>query len=517
MTLIPEVRWRCDGDPLSDWHVLRPAPVGNPGFTEAKRYVFQKPCGDWSFHVDDEPLPDDPSKPSCWIWEPGFFAGEVTAEMVRADDKNTVLFLFDVAPDASKLGRDVFMRMVNELWQEDPLLVVGSEPATTPNGDLGDQEDPWAAFSRLRRYGPDVLRALGTVRAYPRRTLRSRRDSVPLHQVRRTDRQTAATLLRSSAIRLFAPRAEESPDLVRNYRVDIPRVEETVDSAANRTTLALILSLLRRTRVLGERLQGLVEGENVSATRTSLATRWPRRKQFLESLAVQLKIVLRLDPFMQVQRADVTAAGLTAIAADPVYSRVWSCGWLALRHGVEFDTSTERLWVSPSWEIYERWCFLRVGKLLAAGMPAWGWHRSRKPDRWVGSAGDRRGELVLQPKFPAYDCATGMMRSISSERVPDVVLKVERAGDIRFAVLDAKYRASRTNVLDAMESAHIYQDSLRIKSRRPEGSLLLVPSSAGAGWLEDPTFHEEHRVGIHALSPDSDSPLPSLIVGLFDA
>ena len=294
-------------------------------------------------------------------------------------------------------------------------------------------------------------------------------------------------------------------------------MEETVDSAANRTTLALILSLLRRTRALGERLQRLVEGENVSATRTSLATRWPQRKQFLESLAVQLKIVLRLDPFAQVQRADVTAAGLTAIAADPVYSRTWSCGWRALRHGVEFDTSTERLWVSPSWEIYERWCFLRVGKLLAAAMPAWGWHRSRKPDRWVGSAGDRRGELLLQPKFPAYDCATGTMRSISSERVPDLVLKVERAGDIRFAVLDAKYRASRTNVLDAMESAHIYQDSLRIKSRRPEGSLLLVPSSAGAGWLENPAFHEVHRVGIHALSPDSDSPLPSLIAGLLDA
>src|ERR1039458_4828361 len=238
--------------------------------------------------------------------------------MVRTDNTNSVLFLLDVAPDANKLGRDVFMRMVNELWQEDPLLVIGSEPATTPNGDLGDQEDPWAAFSRLRRYGPDVLRALGAVRAYPLRTLRSHRDSVPLHRARRADRQTIAALLRSPAVRLFAPSAEESPDSARNYRVDIPRVEETVDSAANRTTLALILSLLRRTRALGERLQRLVEGENVSATRTSLATRWPQRKQFLESLAVQLKIVLRLDPFAQVQRADVTAAGLTAIAADPV-------------------------------------------------------------------------------------------------------------------------------------------------------------------------------------------------------
>jgi hypothetical protein len=497
--------------------VLRPAPAANFGFTEANGYVFEIPCGDWTLRVDDEPLPNDPNKPSRWIWEPGFFAGEVTAEMAKAGDANSVLFLLDVAPDANKLGRDVFMQMVDELWQEDPLLVIGSEPATTPNGDLGDQENLWVAFSRLRRYGPNVLRALGAVRAYPRRTLRSHRESVALHQARRADRQTAATLLRSSAIRLFAPYSEESWYLARDYRVDVPRVEETVDSAANRTTLSLILSLLRRTRLLRERLQGLVERESVSATRTSLATRWPRRRQFLESLAAQLKTILRLDPFAQVQRPEVTAAGLTAIAADPVYSRAWSCGWHALRHGVEFETSTERLWVSPSWEIYERWCFLRIGKLLAAEMPAWGWHRSKKPDRWVGSDGDCRGELLLQPIFPAYDCTAGTMRSISSERVPDLVLKVERGGENRFAVLDAKYRASRRNVLNAMESAHIYHDSLRIKSRRPEWALLLVPSTAGAGWLESPAFHDEHRVGIHALSPDSDSPLPNLIAELLEA
>jgi hypothetical protein len=291
-------------------------------------------------------------------------------------------------------------------------------------------------------------------------------------------------------------------------------MEETVDSAANRTIVALILALLRRTRAIGERLQVLVDQEIVSETRTPLAVRWPKRKQFLENMAAQLKILLRLEPFAEIQRAEITAAGLTAIASDPMYSRAWSRGWRALRHGIELSSSTERLWISPSWEIYERWCFLRIGKLLAATTPAWGWHRLR--NRWIGSHDDHRAELLLQPRFPANDHGIGKMWSISKQRVPDLVLKVERAGDLRFAVMDAKYRASRASVLDAMESAHIYQDSLRIGSRRPEGSLLIVPAPGGAGWLENHAFLEEHRVGVHVLCPEIDAPLPGLVAGILN-
>jgi hypothetical protein len=514
MTLGTAIRWRSESNAIDDWRLLRPAPAENLGFTEAQRYVLQKPCTDCTFYVDDAPLPDHPNGPSCWIWEPRFFAGEVTAEMVTADGTNSILFLVDVAPDENKVGRESFRQMVNELWQEDPTLVIGSEPATTPSGELGSHEDPWAAFARLRQYGPDFVRALAAVRARPRRALRSRRDSVPLHQVRRVDRQTTTALLRSPAIGLFAPRANELPPLTHSSRLDVPCIEETVDSAANRTIVALILALFRRTRALGERLQVLVDREPVSETRTPLGIRWPKRRQFLENIEARLKILLRLQPFVEIQRAEITAAGLTTIASDPIYSRAWSRGWRALRAGVDFSASTERLWISPSWEIYERWCFLRVGKLLAATTPAWGWHRVQ--NRWIGSHDDRRAELLLQPRFPANHHGVGKMWSLSKERVPDLVLKVERGGDLRFVVLDAKYRASRTNVLDAMESAHIYQDSLRIGANRPAGSLLIIPASGGAGWLENRVFQEEHRVGVHVLSPEIDASLPDLVLGVLN-
>jgi hypothetical protein len=97
-----------------------------------------------------------------------------------------------------------------------------------------------------------------------------------------------------------------------------------------------------------------------------------------------------------------------------------SRGWRALRHGIELSSSTERLWITPSWEIYERWCFLRIGKLLTAATPAWGWHRFQ--NRWIGSYDGHCAELLLQPRFPANHNGTGKMWSISKERVPDLVL-----------------------------------------------------------------------------------------------
>ena len=168
--------------------------------------------------------------------------------------------------------------------------------------------------------------------------------------------------------------------------------------------------------------------------------------------------------------------------------------------------------MSPSWEIYERWCFLRVGQLLGEALPAWNWRRLKNPTRWLGSCGGVEGELRLQPTFCTRAAETATMWSISKERVPDLVLTVRQPDGIVFAVLDAKYRASRNNVLDAMESAHIYQDSLRIGSRRPEVSLLLVPSPGGADWLEQPTFHSEHLVGVHPLSPGQPATLPPMFL-----
>jgi hypothetical protein len=495
--------------------LVEPAPADNRGFVEATEYAFEKPGSGWILRVDDQPLSDLPGNPAEWLWTPQFFAGEVTAELIDPDGTST-LFLLDVAPDPRKLGRELFREMIDELWAADPTFVIGSEPATSRIGDLGPSQDAWLELSRYRRYVPEFLRAIRLVQENPRRALRARREWIALRHVRRVDRRTAAGLVRSPAAALFFARSNEAPDIPDDTALDVPVTEETLDSAANRAMLALLLALIRRGQSLLARLQELVGRQQESETRTSLHVRWPARRQLLETLTSRLKVVVRQYPFVLVKRGEIAAAGLNAIAADPAYARAWSQGWRALRHGFESGERTERLWVSPSWEIYERWCFVRLGKLLAAVMPPWQWAYSKASHRWIAESGPCRCELRLQPTFRSNLPSANGMWSISRERVPDIVLTIEDAEGVRFVVFDAKYRASRANVLEAMESAHIYQDSLRIGSRRAEVSLLLIPSAGGAEWLEDHRFQAEHRVGVHPFSPASTEP-PAIVKKLFES
>jgi hypothetical protein len=508
------VHWRDCADSSGSWRVLHPAPSGNRGFTETGRYVFESPGPGWNMTIDDEPPVLNGGGSNHWSWTPGFYAGEVTAELTGSEPCDRTLLLLDVAPDPAKVGREVFDAMLHELWREDPGFVLGAEPATVRVGELGQSQSPWLAFARLRRYCPDFLVAAGQIQARPRRALRAQRASVAPHQARRVDHHTASVLARSAASGvLLAIEGKAAPHTA--VHLNVPVTEETLDSSANRTLLALLLALLRRVRTTTEQLEELVQRERRSDTETPLGPRWPIRRQVLDGLATRLKALVRQSPFRDATRAEVSAAGLTAIAADPVYARAWSRGWRALRRGVASDTTAERFWVSPTWEIYERWCFVRLGTLLRSKAPEWSWRRLG--DGWAGAHDGRRAELRLQPKFASRSENVAGPWSVSRERVPDLVLTVISDAGTRFVVLDAKYRTSRANVLDAMASAHIYQDSLRMGARRPEATLLLVPSGGGAPWLEAAAFQDAHRVGVHAFSPGDTADCPQVVTDLLNA
>ena len=503
------VRWKDADDSPGSWLPLHPVEAQNTGFFEARRYVLSKPSENARLYIDDEPLSDDPANRDCWLWEPGFFAGEVTAELTDANGDTIATYLLDVAPDPSKLGREVFSAMLRDLWEDDPNWVIGAEPAMTDIADSGVSEDPWLAFARLRRYGHETVSALNAIAASPRRALRVNRESAPIEAVRRVDRRTACALARmpGAVSIILGVGAEGGGD--DGARLDVPKTRETLDCAANRTMLALQIALLRRTHRVCEELSRRVAHEPPSDTRTPLGARWPRRQAFLDGLSAKLGRSIRSLPWRDVARAEVSAAGLTAVAADPAYSRAWGRGWRALRLGMEQGELSERLWISPSWEIYERWCFVKIGRMLIDALPEWRWRKTRNTR--TGRRGDRCVWLELQPTFRAGPLGPDKRWSISKERIPDVLLSAEGPGCLRFLLLDAKYRSSRQNVLDAMTSAHVYRDSLRIGQQRPDGALLLVPAAYGAEHLRDPEFQRIHRVGATVFAPAADVCLPSLV------
>ena len=164
------------------------------------------------------------------------------------------------------------------------------------------------------------------------------------------------------------------------------------------------------------------------------------------------------------------------------------------------------VWTSPTWEVYERWCFVKIAKELKERYFDYHWNlqtNRRNADIVLsGQNGDREITLYFQPRFPAFD-QKGKSRfvSISQLRIPDIVLTIQNKTDNRFIVFDAKYRTSRQNVLDAMSSAHIYHDSLRWDERRPDAALLVVPTSDFIPWLKDEKFRRRESVGIIAIVP----------------
>jgi hypothetical protein len=276
--------------------------------------------------------------------------------------------------------------------------------------------------------------------------------------------------------------------------------------------LAVVRTVLHRTRICAATLESRSERQADDETRTSLRSRWPARRAFLRRLELGLRRALTRPPLDGLARVEVSPAGLNAVASDPAYARAHRMGWLCMRKGFAGEATADELWLPPTWEVYERWCWVVLRRQLeAAGFVETQAAATRlgHDAAWCGV--DRAGtlaSLLFQARFPSWSAATQSRgRSLSSELRPDLVLLLETAGRVRFDVFDAKYRTTRSNVLDAMKSAHVYHDALQLDGKRPDRVTLLVPAGGGAPWLEESSFHDDHGVGVQVLAPGSGAPV----------
>ena len=498
-------------DGLHDLDASQP----NGGFAERQKTRFLGPADrECRLLVDDEPLGRVEGSANEWSWTPGFYAGEVRAELLDADDRSLGVWLLDVSPDRGKTGREVFARMVDEILDFDPHLVIGEEPARRRLGASGDTDDPLILFERLRRRRRDLERALAAIRREPVSVLRARRRFVPLRDTRRADLRTLRSALRQPAtLAAIRPGTASRPYGPGSDPIlDVPAVERTLDSPANRCILAMLRALLLRCRELSKRLERLAQ-KPLDDTRTAVANRVGRWNQILGEMGRGFATAERRRPFSDVRRPEITAAGLNAVAAHPLYARFWRIGWKALRRGVYRMDPEDRLPLSPTWEIYERWCFVALERKLREWLPNYDWTNTGLNDsdrrRLTGSADGHRITLHLQRTFPKTKGEQAPESwSISGRFRPDLVLTSQSAdGPSRFVVLDAKYRAAESAILSGMtESVHPYADALHWGYRRPERTLLLVPNATQAEWLTRTDYVDRHRVGVVALRPDIELP-----------
>lgn len=506
----------------------------NGGFSERGETVFiafaPKDRGLRLF-VDDERLEAGETADGavCWKWAPGFFAGEVRARLADANGKTLETYRLDVGPDPAKLGTEVFRRMVEDIREFDAALLLGEEPAKIQMGAIGPTDNPLVLFERLRSRREALDAAIAAVRRDPATVLRPRRRFVPLREVRRADLRTLRVALRNPTA-LETLRAARKPGadstigrtdagLSAEPIFDTPAVERTVDSPANRAALLMLRALIRRTAELPKRLEEHAADQQEPHTRTALAARLPERKALLKEMKHAFRVAEQRPPFSQVTRAEVTAAGLNAVSAHPIYSRFWQTAWAALRPGVYGLDRTDLLPLAPTWEIYERWCFVALAKRLREWLPEWDWtlrgHEGSDRRSAVGRSADGVAlTLRLQSTFRNTRGVPGENGwAVSKERRPDLLLTRNRGGPVTdFVLLDSKYTAK--NLLNEIgDTAHAYQDGLRWgrKGRRPAATLIVAPTTEGlksddAPWLADESYICEHRVGAVAMRPDCGPP-----------
>jgi hypothetical protein len=174
-----------------------------------------------------------------------------------------------------------------------------------------------------------------------------------------------------------------------------------------------------------------------------------------------------------------------------------------LATGVDGDDAADMLHMNHSWGIYETWCFLEVVRCVQDIVGAT--PRQTKPSAvsadmtfMVKMPDGGSLEVLFQANFPSSSEASPGGRlgwSISRMRIPDIVLVAKSSKGFRTLILDAKWRSGRENVLDAMQSAHVYHDSLRLAGAAPTPCLLLLPGITVVPHLEQPDFIAEHGVG----------------------
>lgn len=471
------------------------------GLTEDTEYLFYFSGGTLSVaFIDDVPLPQLPSRPGVFRWRADFYAGRVSLSARFPDTAEPAYYYLDISPSSEKLGAEIYQELLAAIKATDQRLALGLTPATAKFGDHSEDHvsSSIVLLERLKKYGPPFLQSLRQAVSHPHRKLAPLLEERPLSLARRI----APSALRDPRVLLRLGDIRQSrSEFIDDVSITVQSYQSTLDTAANRTLLALINRFHTTLRNLRETVLDFEMG----GEKDEQAARRLSRLETLDNLITQVGDCLKHEPFVSVNKPETSSAGLTQIAAQPLYSRSYRLGCQALRLGVHGEIGDENLPISPSWELYERWCFLEIVSGLEAllGIAPHTVKSSNyaSAERIVTFDLDnaRRLQVMYQARFPSIVATQGggsSAWSISRERYPDiVVLLVQKDEPARFAVVDAKYRAGRQNILDAMSSAHIYRDALRIGDERAAFALLTLPGQPWNVHLDSTASWEKYSVG----------------------
>lgn len=288
------------------------------GFNELGNYSFsvQSPSPCRLFIDEIELLQTDTNLHNTWEWRPGFYAGEVLAELFDWDGKSIARYRLDVSPDPRKLGRIEYDAMVEAIRRFDPRLLVGSESAQRAIGTQGQITNLHLQYSRLRRFGQAFVDAITAVTVRPQTLLTRDRTWKTVHQVKRVDRQTILSIIRNpDSLALLANEGRSHNADLDSPMFNVAMSRDELDTPANRALLATLYDVIRRSRLLIDSFTRIAADEVANPTRTALRPRLGRRLEVLRTLEAQLRRIVKRTPFKEVTHSDAQVRKLRRLFA----------------------------------------------------------------------------------------------------------------------------------------------------------------------------------------------------------
>ena len=438
--------------------------------------------------------------------------------LVVAAGSETRRVLLDVRPNPGKQGEHEFDAMLAELAALSPHLPWGLSPGAGA-GVLGAASDAPAVVHPAVIAGqlPVLLPALARFLADPPVLVGRAREVRPFDPARRVDPGTARWLARHpaalAALRAPAPGAP-SPDgapAAPRVPVEQPASPPSLAHPVTRHVLSLLLRLRPRLAATADALRGAGgQSDQARAYARELAEQVDRARETIER-------ALRAPLFRGLAPAPATETVVQALADVPLWAALHRAAHRLLHPGLAWTPGEGvESALKHSHDLFELLVLHRLHGWLRDRLgPGWRWRapvlgehgaelRPADGATWTACAGDgRRVALCYRPAFPRAAAAPDPRErsSLSGRLVPDYTL-VAHAGDTvrSWLVLDAKYRSSRRNVDDALRSAHLYRDALRVRGAAAAGSYVVVPR------LREPElayardgYGAHHRFGVRQL------------------
>lgn len=467
------ILYRCD-DTLNRLELWPNSEVEEGTVQENGQYIIEltgiERPDETELFIDEaraEALRSRESSTARWMWDVGFYAGEINLRIDFCDGRRVELGII-TDPDLRKLTRDDFYQMVRDILADTLGLFSLSGFRVGIGRGHGAVVPPIARLEFLRSRIDDIAEVVSRINSRPARILRSRRNVVPLHQAKLI---TSSELIRSlqggSLSRVENKTVRDRfPARLGGYMPESVRKNTRSTGLDIREHQEIYNAILVWAGILDLYASRLNQLSQTQGTENLLV--WERR---CRGLSNRLRRLLEMPVFDDVSLRNVFPSISSIYRRLPAYRDFYTL-YQDMNLGIANITGDFlQMPLARTYDLYEIWCFLRILR----GLHHLGYEFQLTPlmegfDPGSGTLTIPVGnvtislsenqQIAFQKSYVEYWKDVNSHGSFSRPMQPDISIEHGTSESApRITVLDAKYRIE-SQLNNAITSIHTYRDAI---------------------------------------------------------